>query len=456
MRKQIISAMLLLLALILPVSLYLQIGQSFRMSVSNAREGALHEEAVIARAMITEISKGMRESDEALFQAAQKTQQQFSSGRLRIMFYAEETALTGTELSDSALKAGLLNVTGRSTYLSSEDETLYVIHPLDDRIRLITASDFSGFYTMRRKQTTYGVLICLGGMALAAVLAFLFSRGITRSLNDLSLSADAVRKGAAFTLQSSGKQDEIGRLTDAFIAMNDAVEKREESLREQARQRQQLIDALAHEMRTPLTSIVSAARLIQKDTSGAGLREEMCDLIVRESRRLSDMDENLMKLTRMNGAEPKVESFSLKEAALEALAVTPETELSGEDCRVTADRALVIHLMRNLVNNAGKSGTKSPVRVTLHLRGFSVSDEGRGMTEEEVRQCTEPFWKADPARTRASGGAGLGLTICREIADLHHAALEIRSVPGQGTTVDFTLPLHPDEDSETASLVSCD
>ena len=163
-----------------------------------------------------------------------------------------------------------------------------------------------------------------------------------------------------------------------------------------------------------------------------------------------------MKLTQMNGTEPEMEEFSLAEAAREALEVTPEAVLSGEDSVVTADRALVIHLMRNLVNNAGKSGTKSPVRVTLHLRGFSVSDEGRGMTEEEVRQCTEPFWKADPARTRASGGAGLGLTICREIADLHHAALEIRSVPGQGTTVDFTLPLHPDEDSETASLVSCD
>lgn len=455
MRKQIISAMLLLLALILPVSLYLQIGQSFRMSVSNAREGALHEEAVIARAMITEISKGMRESDEALRQAAQKTQQQFGSGRLRIMFYAEETALTGTELPVCALEAGLLNVTERSTYLSSPDESLYVIHPLDERIRLITASDFSGFYAMRRKQTAYGILICLGGMALAAILAVLLSRGITRSLNDLSRSADAVRKGAVFTLQPSGKQDEIGRLTDAFIAMNDAVEKREESLREQARQRQQLIDALAHEMRTPLTSIVSASRLIQKDTSGTEMREEMCDLIVRESQRLSDMDENLMKLTRMNGAKPRLENFSLKEAALEALSVTPETELSGEDCRVTADRALIIHLMRNLVNNAGKSGTKSPVHVTLHPGGFSVSDEGRGMTEEEVRQCTEPFWKADPARTRASGGAGLGLTICREIADLHGADLEIRSAPGQGTTVDFTLPLHPGEDSDTGSPVSC-
>ena len=156
----------------------------------------------------------------------------------------------------------------------------------------------------------------------------------------------------------------------------------------------------------------------------------------------------------MNGAEPEMEEFSLAEAAREALEVTPETVLSGEDSVVTADRALVIHLMRNLVNNALKSGTRTPVRVALHPRGFSVSDEGRGMTEEQIRQCTEPFWKADPARTRASGGAGLGLAICRAIARLHGTDLVIRSEPGKGTTVDFTLPLHSVEYSETASPVS--
>ena len=180
----------------------------------------------------------------------------------------------------------------------------------------------------------------------------------------------------------------------------------------------------------------------------------MCDLIVRESRRLSDMDANLMKLTQMNGAEPETEEFSLEEAAREALAVMPEAVLSGEDSVVTADRALIIHLMRNLVNNAVKSGTETPVQVTLHPRGFSVSDEGRGMTEEQIRQCMEPFWKADPARTRASGGAGLGLTICRAIARLHGTDLLIRSAPGQGTTVDFTLPLQNGEYSETAAPVS--
>ena len=428
--------------------------QGFRLSVTNAREGALHEESVIAQAMMSDIRAGMRESEEALRQAAQKTQQLFGSERLKVMLYLKIQPLTGTVLSDNALNAGLLTVAQRSTYLSSADETLYVVHPLGNNLTLITASDFSGFYAMRRQQLAYGALICLGGMVLAAVLSVVISRGITRSLNELSRSADAVRNGAAFTLEPSGKKNEIGKLTDAFIAMNDAVEKREESLREEARQRQQLIDALAHEMRTPLTSILSAARLIQKDATDEKLRGEMCDLIARESRRLSDMDANLMKLTGMNGAQPEFTSFPLREMAEEALAVTPEAELSGEGGDITADRALVIQVMRNLVNNALKSGTESPVRVTLHERGFTVSDEGRGMTEEEIRQCTEPFWKADPARTRASGGAGLGLTVCREIARIHGAALEIRSTPGKGTSVDFTLPLHPVEYSETEAPVS--
>ena len=146
----------------------------------------------------------------------------------------------------------------------------------------------------------------------------------------------------------------------------------------------------------------------------------------------------------------------MREMAEEALAVVPDAVLSGEDSTVTADRSLVIQMLRNLVNNAAKSGTETPVRVTLHPRGFTVSDEGRGMTEEEVRRCTEPFWKADPARTRASGGAGLGLTICREIARLHGTELEIRSEPGKGTDVEFTVPLHPGEDPETGNPVSCD
>ena len=459
MRKQIVCGMLLLILLILPISVYMQINQSFSLSVDNARESSLREEAAISRVMMLELQQrkssatgGRDKTDDIVMQVSQQIAQQFGSPQLDILVFLDGTPLTGPLTERTVF---LLNAKSRSTYLSSADESLYVIHPLDNRTTLITKSDYSGFYTMRRQQTTYGVLLCVGGLVLATILSLLISGRITRRLRILSRAADAVRSGEKLSLEPSGKRDEIARLTNGFISMHEAVEEREESLRVQSSQRQQLIDALAHEMRTPLTSVVSAARLIQKDTSNDEMRNEMCDLIVKESRRLSDMDANLMKLTQMNRAELKTETFSLKEMAKEALAVHPDVELSGEDTTVTADRSLIIHLMRNLVNNAKKSGTETPVRVTLNPRGFSVSDEGRGMTAEEVAHCKQPFWKADPARTRASGGAGLGLTLCDSIAKLHNAELDIHSTPGNGTTIEFTFPLHPVEDSETADQVSC-
>ena len=446
MRKQIVTGMILLILLILPLLLYLQINQNFQVSVNNARESADHEETLLARLLSSEILRNRSTSNLEIRNTVQNIGKQYGYEQMQILFYKDRVPVNGVLSEDTAF---LLDKTERTSYLSDSEEALYIVHPLDEHYTLITRSDFSVFYQMLREQTAAGIRICIGGLVIAAVLSLLISGRITRRLRILSRSADAVRSGSAINLEPSAKKDEIGKLTNTFIAMNDAIIQREENLREDARQRQALIDALAHEMRTPLTSIVSAARLIQKGGDMVQMREEMCDLIVKESQRLAEMDENLMKLTRMHSAELKTETFSLLEMAQEALAVTPDAVLTGEDSTVTADRDLIIHLMRNLVNNAIKSGTLTPVRVTLHPRGFSVSDEGRGMTPEEVSRCTEAFWKADPARTRASGGAGLGLTLCQNIARLHGTELVIRSTPGKGTTVEFTLPLHPVEDSET-------
>ena len=446
MRKQIVTGMILLILLILPLLLYLQINQNFQVSVNNARESADHEETLLARLLSSEILRNRSTSNMEIRNTVQSIGKQYGYEQMQILFYKDRVPVNGVLSEETAF---LLDKKERTSYLSDSEEALYIVHPLDEHYTLITRSDFSVFYQMLREQTAAGIRICIGGLVIAAVLSLLISGRITRRLRILSRSADAVRSGSAINLEPSAKKDEIGKLTNTFIAMNDAIIQREENLREDARQRQALIDALAHEMRTPLTSIVSAARLIQKGGDMVQMREEMCDLIVKESQRLAEMDENLMKLTRMHSAELKTETFSLLEMAQEALAVTPDAVLTGEDSTVTADRDLIIHLMRNLVNNAIKSGTLTPVRVTLHPRGFSVSDEGRGMTPEEVSRCTEAFWKADPARTRASGGAGLGLTLCQNIARLHGTELVIRSTPGKGTTVEFTLPLHPVEDSET-------
>ena len=94
-----------------------------------------------------------------------------------------------------------------------------------------------------------------------------------------------------------------------------------------------------------------------------------------------------------------------------------------------------ILLLRNLVVNAQRAGGEAPVCVTLHPDGFDVTDCGCGMTEEQLAHAFEPFYKADKARTRGAGGAGLGLSLCRKIARLHRGDVRIESEIGKGTRV---------------------
>ena len=290
MRKQIVTGMILLILLILPLLLYLQINQNFQVSVNNARESADHEETLLARLLSSEILRNRSTSNMEIRNTVQSIGKQYGYEQMQILFYKDRVPVNGVLSEDTAF---LLDKKERTSYLSDSEEALYIVHPLDEHYTLITRSDFSVFYQMLREQTAAGIRICIGGLVIAAVLSLLISGRITRRLRILSRSADAVRSGSAIHLEPSGKKDEIGKLTNTFIAMNDAIVQREENLREDARQRQALIDALAHEMRTPLTSIVSAARLIQKGGDMVEMREEMCDLIVKESRRLAEMGESV-------------------------------------------------------------------------------------------------------------------------------------------------------------------
>ena len=154
-----------------------------------------------------------------------------------------------------------------------------------------------------------------------------------------------------------------------------------------------------------------------------------------EAQRLSDMDARLLQLTRLEHDAPEFTRFSSMEMAREALSAFEGVELGGEDAQFLGERELTIQLLRNLVVNAQRAGGDAPVRVTMRADVFTVTDHGCGMTKEQLSHAFEPFYKADKSRTRAAGGAGLGLTLCRKIAELHGGKLEIDSEPGRGTAV---------------------
>ena len=448
MRKRITLAMLLLVVLIVPTSLYLMVTQSFDQTVSRTEQISLREEAAIARALITEIKSNGQNPYTSALTAAQTMQQRYGSQDVSMALLYNQKPMLGASIPEEADISEFTDTQARSIYLSSKTQTLYITHRLNENVVLFIASDVSALYRDHEQQLTYAAVVCSIGLLLAVVIATLIAGGLTKPLRSLVYSANTMRDGDRTINLPKPRNDEIGTLTSAFGAMAEAVDKREQELADQAEKKQELIDALAHEMRTPLTSIVGAARLIQKKPEHTG---KMSDMIVSEAMRLSTMDNDLMRLTQMNHEQPVYSCFSSKEMAEEAVEVYDDILISGDDAEFVGDRDLLIQLLRNLINNAVHSDTKKPVQVILHPDGFSVTDNGRGMTEEQIAHALEPFWKADKARTRKNGGAGLGLSLCAKIAELHQADLLLDSKPDHGTTVTlrFTTPLHPVEDSET-------
>ena len=202
-----------------------------------------------------------------------------------------------------------------------------------------------------------------------------------------------------------------------------------------AAQRQELIDALAHEMRTPLTAILGGVRLLERANLDEEKRVRLLGSMAKEAQRLSDMGERLLMLTRLEHDAPEFAPFSSMEMAREALDAFDSVILEGEDAVFTGERELMICLLRNLVGNGMRAGGTEPVRVTLMKNGFSVTDSGCGMTKEQIAHAFDPFYKADKSRARTHGGAGLGLTLCKKIARLHGGKREIEAEVGTGTRV---------------------
>lgn len=169
------------------------------------------------------------------------------------------------------------------------------------------------------------------------------------------------------------------------------------------------------------------------------LRQGLSGAGRKEARRLSGMDQRLMALIRLRQEPIEMRPFSLGKMCREALSIFPEVSLQGEDVSLCGKRELMMELLRNLVVNALRFGGEAPVEMRLAPDGFTVRDHGCGMTPQQASQAFEPFFKADPARSRAAGGAGLGLTLCREIARAHGETLTLGSHLGEGTCVRYRM-----------------
>lgn len=255
----------------------------------------------------------------------------------------------------------------------------------------------------------------------------------------------------------SNQRDELGQLA---ISFNDLLDRLEDSFE---RQRRFIADA-SHELRTPVAILrgESEVTLSRPDRSPAEYREAL-SILRDESQRLAHIIEDLFTLTRADAGQYPIapRDFYLDELAgdvlhharslalAKAITLTPSIE---PELLFHGDEALLRRLLLNLLDNAIKYTPKGGT-VTLECRKqtaqyvVSVSDTGPGISPDLQSRIFERFFRADKARSRSetdSGGAGLGLSIARWIAEAHHGQLELARSDASGTTFTVMLPVaHP-------------
>lgn len=212
---------------------------------------------------------------------------------------------------------------------------------------------------------------------------------------------------------------------------------------------------VSHELRTPLTVLRGNAE-VGLALGDDGRSQKMLGKIVEESERMSRMVEDLLFLARSDAAPPLREEAVDVAALLAGLAERAEVlarergtklaaDLSAEG-RLVADAARIEQALMALVDNAAKYGPPGgEVRLAATNKGhhlsIEVSDGGPGIPEADLRRVFERFYRPDKARSRAMGGAGLGLSIAKTIVEAHGGTIRADNRPGGGATVSILLPL---------------
>jgi signal transduction histidine kinase len=235
------------------------------------------------------------------------------------------------------------------------------------------------------------------------------------------------------------RKDELGELTESINHMADSLQSMLEAKR-------QLLLAISHELRTPVTR----AKLQLEFMENGALRDTLRDDINEIDLLISDLIEAERLSTQHAALIPDDVDFAEYIGMLSEQYQHYEgglvVDLPDEDRSMQIDKLRIRLLLANIVNNAIRHGRNRPVTISVRFQGdeavLSIADQGEGISEEHLKHVREPFYRVDSARARHTGGFGLGLYLCHLIAEAHGGRMEIDSETGKGTRVTIYLPIN--------------
>lgn len=319
-------------------------------------------------------------------------------------------------------------------------------------LSLDTVHDISELYENRARQQNAYRFIFLLTMLLCAGLAYSMALILTRPLTRLSRGAREIADGNFSFRSEIRSDDEIGRLSQDFDRMADRIEENVQMLEESVKAQERFVSSFTHELKTPMTSVIGYADLLRSQELSEEERCDAANYIFMEGKRLERLSLKLMEIYVAKGGNICLSPQNPGAIAEDVVAhlcpicqernIFLETRCERGTCRLEPD--LFRSLLVNLIDNAGKAiGEEGHILVTVHMTEngcvLLVEDDGPGIPEEAKAHLTEAFYRVDKSRSRKQGGAGLGLTLCADIAELHGGTLAFENCEGGGTRVRVEL-----------------
>lgn len=290
----------------------------------------------------------------------------------------------------------------------------------------------------------------------ALIISYIMARSITGRIDRLRVATRQVAKGNYQVKVPVNGKDEMDDLARSFNKMTTALRESEQEIRRQEERRRKFLADAAHEMRTPLTTINGLLEGLQYDAIPEEDRKHSLELMRNDTQRLIRLvNDNLdYEKIRTNQISMDRKLFdcsavltNLKEQFAKRASEKGDTlELDVPDgLLVYADYDRFVQIMFNIIQNAIQFTDDGLIKVTArkvkHGCEFKISDNGIGMTDKQLKNIWERFYKADQSRSNSQyGESGLGLPIVHELVNLHGGEITVKSQPKKGTTFTTFLP----------------
>jgi len=278
------------------------------------------------------------------------------------------------------------------------------------------------------------LILLLGVISGILGFAWVSLRHIFKPLQQLDVGVRQVAKGNLEVRLEANNSDELGNLSASFNQMTQQV-------RENLHSKEQLLYNVSHELRSPLARMKLSLALMSDSKHHAKLGDEVLQM--------ESMIDELLESARLGSTYGvlNLESLDLTHL-LQGLCAQEQCRFEGPaDAKFYGDARRLERLFLNLIQNGVKYSTEGqPVEVSLSLAPSEaevrVTDHGIGIPADEIPFVFEPFYRVDKSRNTGTGGYGLGLSLCKQVAEAHEGSIEVQSTPGEGTTFVVRLPLN--------------